>query len=155
MSDSAASRLAPAPTTAMFKISGLAYLTVLVTVMLIVMMIGVSPAWWSWTVILPIVQVWWITRVRTEADENGLRAMHLFRTNAISWDEIAGLRFPKWTTTCAVRPDGTTVRLPAVTFADLPVISAVSGGRVPDPYAAAERAELEAQLAADSDDDTA
>lgn len=138
----------------MFKISGLAYLTVLVTVMLIVMMIGVSPAWWSWTVILPIVQIWWIARVRTEADENGLRAMHLFRTDSISWDEIAGLRFPKWTTTRAVRPDGTTVRLPAVTFADLPVISAVSGGRVPDPYAAAERAELEAQLAADSDDDT-
>lgn len=159
MSDSAASRPAPhsttgAPQAATFAISRLAYLTVLVTLIVVLMMIGISPAWFGWTVLVPIVQIWWIARVRTEADRNGLEAMRLFGSTRISWDDVAGLRFPKWSAVKAVRPDGGTVSLPAVTFADLPALSAISGGRVPDPYAAAREAALAEQLDADDSSET-
>ena len=127
-------------------ISRLAYLTVLVTLIVVVMMMGVSITWFGWTLILPILQIWWIHRVRTVADADGLTAVDTFGSTPLSWDEVAGLRFPKWSAARAVRTDGTAVRLRAVTFADLPVLSAISDGRVPDPYAA----EREARRAGDS-----
>ncbi|SKX94335.1 low molecular weight protein antigen 6 [Mycobacteroides abscessus subsp. abscessus] len=37
--------------------------------------------------------------------------------------------------------DGSRVRLPALMFRDLPLLSAASRGRIPDPYAAAAAAE--------------
>lgn len=140
MSDSA-----PTGTRAVFTISRLSYLTVLVTVLLAVMMMGVSVPGFAWMLVLPLLQIWWIHRVKTVADEDGLTAVHLFGSQRAGWDEIDGLRFPKWSTVRAVRPDGSTIRLPSVTFADLPTLSAISGGRVPDPFAA----ERQARLAAD------
>lgn len=152
MSEPAPTRAAQ-PESATFVISRLAYLTVLVTVIVAVMMMGVSITWFSWTLILPIVQIWWIHRVRTVADADGLTAVDTFGTTTLSWDEVAGLRFPKWSAVRAVRTDGTSVRLRAVAFADLPVLSAISGGRVPDPYAAAREAEAAAQSTGSAADD--
>lgn len=159
MSRTAAPRSSTAPAarppeSVTFAISRLAYFTVLVTLIVVVMMMGVSIAWFGWTLIVPLLQIWWIRRVRTVADADGLTAVHTFGTTSLSWDDVAGLRFPTWSAVRAVRRDGETVRLRAVTFADLPVLAAISGGRVPDPYAAAREAALaerDAETETDSD----
>lgn len=144
MSDAASTRPGQAPETVTFVISRLAYLTVPVTILLAVMMMGVSVAGFAWMLVLPVVQVWWIHRIRTVADPAGLTAVHTFGTTRLAWSDLNGLRFPKWGAVRAVRPDGSSVRLPAVSFDDLPALSAISGGAVPDPFAA----EREARLAA-------
>lgn len=125
---------------AVFTINGLAYLTVLMTILVVIMFMGVSLTWLSWTVIVPIAQIWWIHRLRTIVDEDGITAVHTFGTVRLGWDEIDGLAFPKWRSVCAVRTDGSRVSLPAVGFQQLPRLSAASGGRIPDPYAGAREA---------------
>ena len=45
-----------------------------------------------------------------------------------------GLRFGKGSWARAQLKDGSELRLPAVTFATLPLLTEVSGGRVPNPY---------------------
>ena len=125
-----------------FTISGLAYLTVLLTVIVVIMMIGISPAWLGWTIVLPFVQAWWIHRLKTVVGPDGIRAVHTFGETSIGWDEVDGLQFDKGGAVSAVRKNGSSVRLPAVGFRDTPVLHVASGGRIPDPYAAARDARL-------------
>ncbi|NLG46163.1 MAG: PH domain-containing protein [Gordonia sp.] len=120
-------------------------MTVFMTLLVAVIFMGVSLPWFAWTIVVPIAQAWWIHRVRTVADTDGLTAVRMFGSTRLHWDEIDGLAFPKWRSVCAVRADGSKVRLPAVTFRELPRLSAASGGRVPDPYAAAREARLAAR----------
>jgi PH (Pleckstrin Homology) domain-containing protein len=53
----------------------------------------------------------------------------------VRWEDIDGLRFEKSRWARAVLTDGTQLRLPAVSFATLPLLTEASGGRVPNPYA--------------------
>ncbi|MEZ5209698.1 MULTISPECIES: PH domain-containing protein [unclassified Gordonia (in: high G+C Gram-positive bacteria)] len=145
MPDPASARATTAADTATFAISRLAYLTILVTILLAIMMMGVSVAGFGWMLALPVLQIWWIHRIKTVADRDGLTAVHTVGTSRLEWSEIDGLRFPKWGAARAVRPDGSAVRLPAVTFDDLPVLSKISGGALPDPFAAEREARLAAQ----------
>ncbi|MFT3661666.1 MAG: PH domain-containing protein [Gordonia sp. (in: high G+C Gram-positive bacteria)] len=131
------------PTVA-FTISRLAYLTVLSTVLAVLVMMAVSP-WFGILFLTLIPQIWWIRRVRTEVDAAGITAVHSFGETRIPWDDVDGLGFPRWSAVRAVRKDGSLVRLPAVSFDDLPVLAEVSGGRVPDPFAAEYEARLAAQ----------
>ena len=50
------------------------------------------------------------------------------------WDDIDGLRFGKASWARAQLKDGRELRLPAVTFATLPLLTEASAGRVPNPY---------------------
>ncbi|MFT3715718.1 MAG: PH domain-containing protein [Gordonia sp. (in: high G+C Gram-positive bacteria)] len=130
--------------TVTFRISGLAYLTLGATAIVIVILMGASFVWFSWTIVLLFLQAWWIHRLRTVVGPDGIRAVSTFRTTDLPWDDVKGLAFPKMKSVRAVRADGTTVRLPAVGFRDTPALHVASGGRIPDPYAAARDAELAA-----------
>lgn len=143
-STAAASASSP---TAEFRISRLSYLTVPMVALVVIMLMAVSP-WFAVLFVVPLALIWWIARVHTSADATGLTAVGLTGSTRLAWGDIAGLRFPKWSAVRAVRPDGGVVRLPGVTFRDLPRLSDASGGRVPDPFAA----EREARLAADHED---
>jgi PH (Pleckstrin Homology) domain-containing protein len=55
-------------------------------------------------------------------------------SQTVSWDDVAGLRFGKSAWAYAQLKDGTELRLPAVTFATLPLLTEASAGRVPNPY---------------------
>lgn len=147
MSVPAATRPSQAPESVTFAISRLSYLTVLVTLILTVMMLGVS-LWFAWFIVLPVIQVWWIRRIKTTIDDDGLTAVHTVGSTRVEWSELAGLQFPKWAAVRAVRIEGDPVALPAVSFDDLPVFAMYSGGRVPDPFAA-EREARRADRAAD------
>lgn len=122
-----------------FRINRIAYFTVPAVALLAVLMIGASP-WFAPTLIIPVILAYWIHRLRTVVTEDGLRAVGTFGTTDLRWSDIDGLQFPKWSSVRAVRPDGVRVRLPAIGFRDLPALSVVSGGRIPDPFEAAAKA---------------
>lgn len=125
-----------------FKISRLAYAGVLISVLLVVIMMGGS-LWFGFLAVVPVALVWWIRRLRTRVDSEGILAVGTFGERFVAWDDVAGLRFPKWSSVCAVTVDGEAVKLPAVGFDDMPSLSVASGGRLPDPFAAERQARID------------
>jgi small-conductance mechanosensitive channel len=92
---------------------------------------------WPWTapvLLLPLVLSACVVRWRTVADRTGVTARSLLGSRTVAWEEIEGLRFVKSAWARAQLTDGSTLRLPAVTFATLPLLTEASGGRVPNPY---------------------
>jgi hypothetical protein len=53
----------------------------------------------------------------------------------VRWDDIAPLRLRKKAKVSAILTDGAELPLLAVRVRDLPVLTAASGGRLPDPAA--------------------
>ncbi|KAA8954299.1 PH domain-containing protein [Mycobacterium sp.] len=85
--------------------------------------------------VIPVVLSALIIRLRTVADHDGVTVRRLLDERRVRWDEIEGLRFSRGSWARARLADGAELRLPAVTFATLPVLTEVSAGRVPNPYA--------------------
>lgn len=83
---------------------------------------------------LPILLSVLIARWRTVADAQQITVRTLFGSRSIGWDAIDGLGFTRGSWARAHLRDGATVRLPAVSFATLPLLTEASGGRVPNPY---------------------
>ncbi|WP_137724419.1 PH domain-containing protein [Prescottella subtropica] len=106
------------------------------------------PLAFGWMLLIPFLVGAWVLRVRTTVTPDGLELRHTFSSTSISWDQIRGFRFPKRGWARADLVDGTEVSLPTVTFGRLPQLSAASGGRVTDPYAAAREAERRKALEA-------
>ncbi len=95
------------------------------------------PAWGNWSLVLlaiPMAGSVAIQRLRTIAGPDTVTARGLRSSTTMPWGEIDGLRFTRGGWARAKRPVGGDVVLPAVTFATLPVLARVSGGKVPNPY---------------------
>ena len=84
--------------------------------------------------VIPVLLSALIIRLRTVADDRGVTVRTLLGSRTVRWDEIDGLRFNRGSWARAKLKDGTEVRLPAVTFATLPLLTEASSGRVPNPY---------------------
>lgn len=84
--------------------------------------------------IIPVVLSALIIRLRTRADQHGVTVRTLLGSQTVRWDEIDGLRFHKGSWARAQLKNAGEMRLPAVTFATLPVLTEASAGRVPNPY---------------------
>lgn len=84
--------------------------------------------------VLPVLASVMIVRLRTVADEETVTARTLLGSRTVDWADIKGLRFVKGRWARAELTSGEELRLPAVTFATLPRLAEVSGGRVPNPY---------------------
>jgi hypothetical protein len=84
--------------------------------------------------VLPMIASAMIVRLRTVADAQTVTARTLLGTRTVDWADIKGLRFVKGSWARAELKSGEQLRLPAVTFATLPLLAEVSGGRVPNPY---------------------
>jgi hypothetical protein len=84
--------------------------------------------------VIPVVLSALIVRLRTVADREGVTVRTLLGKQRVGWDEIAGLRFSKSSWARARLTNDAELRLPAVTFATLPLLAEVSAGRVPNPY---------------------
>ena len=93
-----------------------------------------APVWVAVLLVIPVILSALIVRYRTVADRDTVTARTLLGSETVSWDDIEGLRFGKGAWAYARRNDGTELRLPAVTFATLPLLTEVSDGRVPNPY---------------------
>lgn len=139
----------------MFRIPKIAYFAAFMMGVTCLVIAGVSLIYFGWTLVIPILLALWIHRLRTIVTEGGVTAVSLRGRHSATWDEISGLQFPRWFAVRAVLNDKSTIALPAITFRDLPRLSAASRGRIPDPYAidspAAER--IDDDAIADKDDD--
>ena len=93
-----------------------------------------EPTLFTPLLIIPAVASFAIIRYRTVADREHVTARTLLRSRTEAWADIDGLRFDKGSWAKAHLKDGTDMRLPAVTFATLPQLTAATDGRVPNPY---------------------
>ena len=116
------------------RMSPMAHLASAVLALGLLVLIPVFPTWGAAFLVIPILTSVAIIRLRTVADRDTVTARTLIGSRTVSWDDIEGLRFTKgkWAR-ARLRSDEDMV-LPAVTFATLPLLTAVSGGRVPNPY---------------------
>lgn len=119
------------------RISKLAYLGCAFLLFAVTFPIFGWPLAFGWLLAAPILAVFWVARVRTTVTSEGLELRRLVTSRTLTWPQIEGLRFPERGWARARLVDGTEVPLPVVTFDRLPEIAAASGGRIPDPYAAA------------------
>jgi Bacterial PH domain len=84
--------------------------------------------------VIPVVLSALITRLRTVADDQGVTVRTLLGSQTVRWEDIDGLRFHRGSWARACLKNGKVLRLPAVTFATLPLLTEASSGRVPNPY---------------------
>ncbi|MGB3892749.1 MAG: PH domain-containing protein [Mycolicibacter sinensis] len=84
--------------------------------------------------VLPVLASALIARWRTVADAHQVTVRNLLGSRSVAWDDIAGLGFNRGSWARAHLHDGEQLRLPAVSFATLPLLTEASGGRVPNPY---------------------
>ncbi|BBX14243.1 low molecular weight protein antigen 6 [Mycobacterium novum] len=84
--------------------------------------------------LLPVLFSALIVRWRTVADAQQVTVRTLRGSRSVSWDDIAGLGFSRGSWARAHLRNGERLRLPAVSFATLPLLTEASGGRVPNPY---------------------
>lgn len=90
--------------------------------------------WVALLLIIPIGLSVYVVRCRTVADRETVTARSLLTSETMRWEDVDGLRFEKGSAAHAHLKDGRDIRLPAVTFATLPLLTEASGGRVPNPY---------------------
>lgn len=83
---------------------------------------------------IPVLLSALIIRLRTVADRDDVTVRTLLGGRSVRWEDIDGLRFTKGSWARAVLTGGDELRLPAVSFATLPLLADASGGRVPNPY---------------------
>ena len=93
-----------------------------------------GPVWVALLLVVPVILSAYIVRFRTVADRETVTARTLLGSETVSWDDIEGLRFGKGSWAYAQLKDDADLRLPAVTFATLPLLTEASDGRVPNPY---------------------
>lgn len=93
-----------------------------------------TPGWFALLLVIPVLLSLMVIRYRTTADRDKVTARTFLGSQTVPWDDIEGLRFGRRSWAMARRRDGSELSLPAVTFATLPVLTAASGGRVPNPY---------------------
>jgi hypothetical protein len=84
--------------------------------------------------VIPVVLSASIIRLRTAADGQGVTVRTLLGSQSARWEDIDGLRFNRGSWARARLKSGAELRLPAVTFATLPLLTEASSGRVPNPY---------------------
>jgi hypothetical protein len=103
-------------------------------VLLLILLVPLAVAVWGW-------------RAGTDADADGLRIRALIRSRRIPWTDVA-LLGPRQRRVYAQLTDGRTIKLSAVSPADLPRLVAASGEKITEPVredaAAADDATAEA-----------
>ena len=124
----------PSTTPVVIRISPMAHFAVGFLALGMLAVVFAGPSWFALLLIIPIGLSAFIVRYRTVADRDAVTARTFLSSRTIAWDDIAGLRFGKGSWAYAQLKDGGELRLPAVTFSTLPLLTAASGGRVPNPY---------------------
>jgi hypothetical protein len=114
--------------------SPMAHVAVGFLVLALFALILAKPVWFTALLIIPVAASVAIVRYRTTADRDTVTARTLVGSRTVRWEDVDGLRFDRSAWASAHLKDGSDVRLPAVTFATLPELTAATDGRVPNPY---------------------
>jgi hypothetical protein len=129
--DGVASESAPV----VLRISPMAHFAVGFLALGLLTLVAAGPPWFAALLIIPVILSALIIRYRTVADSETVTVRTLSGSQVVRWGDIEGLRFGKGSWAIAQRKDGTELTLPGVTFSTLPLLTEVSDGRVPNPYA--------------------
>jgi hypothetical protein len=124
----------PSTTPVVIRISPMAHFAVGFLTLGLLAFVLAGPTWFAVLLIVPIGLSAFIVRYRTVADRDTVTARTFLASHTVGWDDVAGLRFGKGSRAYAQLKDGAELRLPAVTFSTLPLLTEASGGRVPNPY---------------------
>lgn len=124
----------PSAAAVVIRISPMAHFAVGFLALGMVALVFAGPSWFALLLVIPIALSAVIIRYRTVADRDTVTARTILASQTVSWDDVAGLRFDKGSWAYAELTDGGELRLPAVTFSTLPLLTEASGGRVPNPY---------------------
>jgi hypothetical protein len=124
----------PEQTRIVIRISPMAHFAVGFLALGMLAVVFAGPSWFALLLIIPVGLSAFIIRYRTVADRDTVTARTFLASQTVGWDDIAGLRFGKSSWAYAQLKDGGELRLPAVTFSTLPLLTEASGGRVPNPY---------------------
>lgn len=107
-------------------------------IVIFLLAVGMTP--FAWTApgmlvlyLIPVVWLYWVLRVRTTVTPDGIFVRKLFTRAHLTWPELRGFATDKRGALTAVSTEDTRIRLPAVRGRHLPVLSLLSGGRLPDP----------------------
>lgn len=121
---------------ALFRVNPMSYLAILIFLPTILWPLATYPLALGWLILLPIGFAWWIARTRTWVEEDGVVLSTWRSKTSVPWDEISGVMFPKRGFARLVTTDDRSLPMGGVSFHELPRLSAASGGRIRDPYAA-------------------
>ena len=124
----------PSAAAVVIRISSMAHFAVGFLALALLALVLAGPTWFALLLVIPVMLSAFVIRYRTVADHDTVTARTFLGSETVSWDDIAGLRFGKGSWAYAQLKDGTELRLPAVTFATLPLLTEASEGRVPNPY---------------------
>lgn len=122
----------PAPV--VIRISPMAHFAVGFFALGLLALVLAGPSWVALLLVIPVMLSMSVIRYRTIADRDTVTARSLLGSESVAWDDIDGLRFGRGSWAFAKLKDGREMRLPAVTFVTLPLLTEASGGRVPNPY---------------------
>ena len=122
----------PAPL--VIRISPMAHFAVGFFTLGLLALVFAEPAWFTPLLVIPVLVSAAIVRYRTTAHRDTVTARTLVGSRTVAWEDVDGLRFDKGSWASAHLKDGSDLRLPAVTFATLPQLTAATDGRVPNPY---------------------
>ncbi len=86
--------------------------------------------------LVPLGVVIWLVRARTVVGPDTVVAHRVVGARRVQWSDLKGLRMDDRSRVWAVLHSGEEVGLPAVRARDLPVLAALSRGRLPDPLTA-------------------
>lgn len=81
--------------------------------------------------LVPLSLGFWVVRTRTVVGPDTVVAHRVWGSQQMTWSDLAGLRVDDQSRVWAVLQGGGEVGLPAVRARHLPVLAAVSGGRLP------------------------
>jgi len=123
----------PAAKPVVIRIPAIAHLAVRFVALGLLTLVFAAPAS-AVLLVIPIVLSFMVARYRTVADRDTVTARGLGSSRTVEWHDIKGLRFHRAQWAKAELTDGSLLRLPGVTFATLPLLTAASGGAVPNPY---------------------
>lgn len=82
--------------------------------------------------VVPLAIVVWVLRVRTTVDAERIVVRTLLSRRVLAWSELSGFRITSRSRVRAVLTDGDDVSLPTVRTRHIPVIAALSDGRIPE-----------------------
>jgi Bacterial PH domain len=122
--------------TARLRLSRTALVPVLLLAICSVPLAAVSP-WTAVVLLVPLALAAWVLRAGVDVGDAGITVRSLTARRTVPWADIAGIRVAPRGGLWLVTTHGTELRLPVLRARDLPRLSALSGGRIPQP--AAER----------------
>lgn len=111
-------------------------LSLVVMTLILIVTVGSAPKLFAWFLIIPVLFLAWILRAKTVVSEEGITANYVFGApKSARWEEIQGVSFPS-SKAVLQKKDGSSFKLPAITFNSLPKLEAASAGRIPDALSA-------------------